>query len=106
MGQASKLICSRCGKQSDANRVANLCDCGGPLLVSYDLRAIRARWSKGDLKTSNDSMWRYSPVLPCEAEEAVSLQEGWTPLVQATRLQKCLGAGNLWVNDEGRNPTG
>jgi threonine synthase len=76
------------------------------LLVSYDLRGIRARWNKGDLETSINSMWRYSPVLPCEPQEAVSLQEGWTPLVQAKRLQKCLEAKNLWVKDEGRNPTG
>jgi threonine synthase len=34
------------------------------------------------------------------------LQEGWTPLVRAAGLQECLNAGNLWVKDEGRNPTG
>jgi threonine synthase len=106
MGQASNLICSRCCKQFQPNQVVNLCDCGGPLLVSYDLRAVRTQWNKSDLKGSIDSMWRYSPVLPCELAEAVTLQEGWTPLVRAANLQQCLDARNLWVKDEGRNPTG
>jgi threonine synthase len=106
MGQASNLVCSRCGKPFNANQPVNFCDCGGPLLVSYDLHSVRARWNKGDLKNAINSMWRYSPLLPCEPREAVSLQEGWTPLVQAARLQRHLGAGNLWVKNEGRNPTG
>jgi threonine synthase len=106
MGQPSHLLCSRCRKQFEANQVANLCDCGGPLLVSYDLSRVRAGWNKGDLKGSINTMWRYSPVLPCEPGEAVSLQEGWTPLVEATSLQQRLGASSLWVKDEGRNPTG
>jgi threonine synthase len=106
MGHASNLICSRCGKQFQPNQPLNLCDCGGPLLVNYDLRSVRTQWSKSDLKNAINSMWRYSPVLPCELEEAVTLQEGWTPLVRATALQECLNARNLWVKDEGRNPTG
>jgi threonine synthase len=106
MGQASHLVCSRCAKRFEASQVANLCHCGGPLLVSYDLQAVRTHWNKDDLKDSIGSMWRYSPVLPCEAREAVSLQEGWTPLTRAARLEQYLEANNLWVKDEGRNPTG
>jgi threonine synthase len=106
MGNASNLICSRCNKRFPPNQALNLCDCGGPLLVSYDLPDIRARWNKSDLNHSINSMWRYAPVLPCELEEAVTLQEGCTPLAQATRLQQRLGAVNLWLKDEGRNPTG
>ncbi len=105
MGQVVNLICSRCGKQLQSNEAVNLCDCGGPLLARYDLRRVRAEWHKSDLKDSIGTMWRYAPVLPCEPQEAVSLQEGWTPLVQATRLQRALGAHDLWVKDEGRNPT-
>jgi threonine synthase len=106
MGHASNLVCSRCGKQFQANQALNLCHCGGPLLVSYDLPAIRSRWNKTDLERSVNNMWRYAPVLPCDLDEAVTLQEGWTPLIQATRLQQHLGAMNLWLKDEGRNPTG
>jgi threonine synthase len=106
MGQAANLICSRCRNHFQPNQALNLCNCGGPLLVSYDLGAVRSRWNKSDLKSSVSSMWRYSPVLPCEPDGAITLQEGWTPLVRAAGLQECLNAGNLWVKDEGRNPTG
>src|SRR5438874_10604696 len=106
MGQVSNLICSKCNKRFEPNRALNLCDCGGPLLVGYDLQRIRQQWNRDDLKCAVASMWRYSPVLPCDREEAISLQEGWTPLAQTRRLQKRLGAGNVWVKDEGRNPTG
>ncbi len=84
----------------------NLCECGGPVLVRYDLAAVRAAWSKEQLASNVNSMWRYAPVLPADADEAVSLQEGWTPLVHATSLGRELGATNLWMKDEGRNPTG
>lgn len=50
-------------------------------------------------------MWRYSPVLPLDFPEAVSLSEGWTPLTHARALGSAMGAANLFIKDEGRNPT-
>jgi threonine synthase len=50
-------------------------------------------------------MWRYAPVLPLDADEAVTLEEGWTPLLNADKLGRDLGAENLWIKEEGRNPT-
>jgi len=50
-------------------------------------------------------MWRYAPLLPADAAEAVTLSEGWTPLIHATSLERELGAADLWIKDEGRNPT-
>ncbi|MBV9612568.1 MAG: threonine synthase [Acidobacteriaceae bacterium] len=105
MGRATKLICSRCAREFPRDRLANLCDCGGPLLVRYDVPEVRARWRKEDLREAVNSMWRYAPMLPAEAEEAVSLQEGWTPLIRAKQLGRTLGADRLWIKDEGRNPT-
>jgi len=51
-------------------------------------------------------MWRYSPVLPAAERHIISLGEGWTPLLRAKRLGARMGAENLWVKDEGLNPTG
>jgi threonine synthase len=52
-------------------------------------------------------MWRYAPVLPvCDPVNIVSLGEGMTPLRRTDRLAARLGAQNLWVKDEGINPTG
>ncbi len=56
-------------------------------------------------RSAAPSMWRYAPVLPCEANEAVTLQEGWTPLKKADSLGKAIGLSDLWIKDEGRNPT-
>ncbi len=105
MGQPSGLVCSKCQKTYAANQAVNLCECGGPLLVRYDLAAVKASWQKEQLSASVHSMWRYAPVLPAGETEAVTLEEGWTPLIQTRALGRQLGATDLWVKDEGRNPT-
>lgn len=105
MGIPTSLSCSRCGKAFEVNQLLNLCDCGGPLLVNYDLDAIRTQWRKDALNGAPSTMWRYEPVLPASRSEAVSLGEGWTPLIKAERLGQKLGAHNLWIKDEGQNPT-
>ncbi len=105
MGVPTALSCSRCGKTFSPAQLLNLCDCGGPLLVDYDLTAIRKEWDRNTLPSAPASMWRYEPALPAAATEAVSLGEGWTPLIRATRLGRQLEAENLWIKDEGQNPT-
>ncbi|HEX4228325.1 MAG TPA: threonine synthase [Bryobacteraceae bacterium] len=105
MGNPTELVCSRCRKHFESGKPWNLCDCGGPLLVEYDLESVARSWTKHDLASAACSMWRYAPVLPAEADEAVTLTEGWTPLVRTRVLGGEMGAKNLWVKDEGRNPT-
>lgn len=105
MGIASKLICSRCSKAFTPIEPLNLCDCGGPLLVTYDLQSLHKTWRKEDLRNAASTMWRYAPVLPADLAEAVTLQEGWTPLSRARRLESEIGARDLWIKDESRNPT-
>ena len=52
-------------------------------------------------------MWRYAPLLPVrDATHIVSLGEGMTPMLKAARLGARIGANDLWVKDEGLNPTG
>src|SRR6516225_3860714 len=99
MSKATHLECSLCGKRHEAGAVANLCDCGGPLLVRYDLDTIRHRWRRREVPNGPANMWRYAPVLPPARESIVSLGEGWTPLIRACRLGARLGAANLWVKD-------
>jgi threonine synthase len=104
--KATHLECSLCGKRREANAPANLCECGGPLLVRYDLDVIRHRWRRREVSNGPSSMWRYAPVLPASSESIVTLGEGWTPLLRTRRLGARIGAENLWVKDEGLNPTG
>jgi threonine synthase len=101
------LECSLCTRKFQAGKPWNLCDCGGPLLVRYDLEQLRESWSLDSFASAPDSMWRYAPVLPVQhASSIVSLGEGMTPLLQAPRTGARIGSSDLFVKDDGLNPTG
>jgi threonine synthase len=101
------LECSLCNKKFASGLPHNLCDCGGPLLVRYDLDTLRDTWDRKTIPNGPVSMWRYAPVLPVSRQASIiSLGEGMTPLVRATHAGRRLGAHYLWIKDEGLNPTG
>jgi threonine synthase len=107
MPNVTHLECSLCGLRFEAGKVHNLCSCGGALLVRYDLDSVRRTWKPESLSAERPTLWRYLPMLPVQKRESiVSLGEGMTPLIRAKRLGESLGAGQLWVKDEGLNPTG
>lgn len=103
----SHLECPRCGERFPADRPANVCGCGSPLLARYDLAAARAAVPRAALDGRRADLWRYMELLPVRDPNAiVSLGEGWTPLLPAPRLGEALGLRDLWLKDEGQNPTG
>src|SRR5690348_6642286 len=112
MSMSSNLIeleCSACGKKYDAEMEQHLCTCGKPLLARYDLRHAAETLTLQTLKDRPRNLWRYAEVLP--SDPPVSLGEGMTPLVHAKRLGAGMPCGtghleNLYVKDEGLNPTG
>lgn len=107
MTTITHLECSLCGTRREAGQIHNLCECGGPLLVRYDLERAREGWSRDWIPNGPTSMWRYAPVLPVtKPSSIVSLGEGMTPLIHARRLGAQIGAQALWIKDEGVNPTG
>ena len=107
MNNLTHLECSLCAKQYSAGTVQNLCSCGGPLLVRYDLVKTKQSWPRDSVAQGPSNMWRYAPVLPVRNPESiVSLGEGMTPLIKTGRLGKRYGASEVWVKDEGINPTG
>jgi len=102
--------CSTCGEQYSPDQMVYVClKDAGNLDVLLDVGGIRKRISPGQIRSSLDgSMWRYLPLLPVgdpgypnSALRAV----GWTPLLRAERLGADLGLGELWLKDDGRNPT-
>ena len=104
MTTVTHLECSVTGERYDAGTVQNLSRTGMPLLVRYDLKTARENWNRDWLANGPRSMWRYAPVLPVSKPSAmVSLGEGWTPLM---KLKRYGGLKNLWLKDEGINPTG
>ena len=101
------LECGACRLRHEARRLHNLCtQCGKPLLVRYDLEGASKSLTKENLVNRQPDLWRYREVLPVErSENVVTLGEGLTPLVHALRLGASLGMSELYIKDEGQNPT-
>jgi len=104
------LECSQCGRRYDADTLRNLCDdCRRPLLARYDLAAARRVLSRDALGSRPHDVWRFHELQPVrDARFRLTLHEGGTPLVRATRLAASLGFPHdeLLIKDEGPNPTG
>ncbi|MBO44842.1 MAG: threonine synthase [Rhodospirillaceae bacterium] len=101
------LECSFSLKHYEPERLYNLSDAGRPLIVRYDLNAIKAAVSPEDLLARPQDMWRFEELLPVLPHaEIVSLGEAWTPLIPLPRISVKFGGGEILVKDEGRMPTG
>lgn len=101
---ASHLSCSKCGQVyslEKLQRYATCCD--RPLVTQYNFSPLE----KSILQHREQSMWRYAEMLPLQDPTyKVSLGEGMTPCLPLHRLAALIGLENLWVKDEGLNPTG
>ena len=103
----SHLECSRTGERFEAGQIHDLSATGWPLLVRYDIKRLRQNWDRDSLQNAPRSMWRYAPLLPVRlTNDIVSLQEGFTPLHRLERLAERVECDDLWLKDEGVNPTG
>ncbi|HEV8482469.1 MAG TPA: threonine synthase [Blastocatellia bacterium] len=102
----SHLYCSACGKQREPRTLHNLCECGKPLMVAYDLERAGATLTTRSLAGRVPTLWRYQEVLPVDEEpNRITLGEGMTPLLKADRLGRSLGMNSLLIKDESLNPT-
>ncbi|MFC3420376.1 threonine synthase [Salinicoccus hispanicus] len=103
----SHLYCPKCSSTFDTKNQHQLCTCGSPLLVAYDMEGIAEHLEPGHLKERKADLWRYHELLPVEDESnVVSLGEGMTPLVHLPRLGVDMSLENLYIKDEGLVPTG
>ncbi|MFN1834761.1 threonine synthase [Balneola sp. MJW-20] len=101
----SHLYCSACGKKYAHYTLTDFAHCcNKPLLVEYDLEA---KIDRTLLEGRENNMWRYREVLPVlDSDNMVSLGEGMTPMLRADRVSDANGFKDLYVKDEGLNPTG
>jgi len=102
--------CSLCQHEYAPDQVTYTCPKdGGNLDVLLDVRAIRRSTRPGEIgRCPEESIWRYLPLLPVEdpGHRGSALRSaGWTPLLRPRQLATNLGLENLWVKDDGRNPT-
>jgi threonine synthase len=107
MTNVTRLECSACDAHYEAGHLYNLCiECGKPLFVRYDLARASRSLTRDGLASRRADMWRYREVMPVESDaNIVSLGEGWTPLLNASRLGSSLGMTRLYIKDESLNPT-
>ncbi len=93
------LECTRCGERYPADRPQSVCSKdAGILYARYDLPAIKRAFSSARLAGRAPTMWRYDAILP-EADP-VTLGEGFTPMLASREFP------NVYIKDEGLNPTG
>jgi threonine synthase len=107
-------VCVKCGAEFEAGNETYTCvneaggaKCGGILEIVYDYDYIKTRISRGKFTAGKDfSMWRYLDFLPIEEGSMPGpLRVGWSPLYKTGALGSALGLENLYVKDDGINPT-
>jgi threonine synthase len=104
---ATHLECSATGARYPADEIRGLSDAGKPLLVRYDLDAIRRAVKRETFTARAGGFWKYREFLPVRKNaDVVSLGEVMTPIVELPLLARRAGATRLLVKDEGRLPTG
>jgi threonine synthase len=97
------LECSLTGEHYEADQLHGLSRAGRPLLVRYDLGAVRGFVPRAMIEARPTDLWRWRELLPVRhTENIVSLGEIETPLVSIAKS----GGPNVLVKDEGRLPTG
>jgi threonine synthase len=93
------LECTKCGAQISAAVPRNVCpQDGGILFARYDPQSLKQNFKPESLRGREANLWRYREVLP--DVEPITLGEGFTPLLPSRELP------NVWIKDEGLNPTG
>ncbi len=101
------LECTYCSTAYSADEPHRTClECGKVLFARYDLASVALAVRPEDLRERTATMWRYFELLPVRDEaNVVSLGEGYTPILRTERLGRELGCSDLYVKDEGTNPT-
>ena len=97
------LQCFNCRTRFPVERTEYRCDkCGGLLEIVFDLRSKKIPW-----RTRPVSVWKYREALPIDDDRFITtLAEGGTGLHRCRRLGRSIGLKNLFVKNEGENPSG
>lgn len=111
MGRPIALRCISCGTEYPPDALDYSCPTCGPrrgtLEVLYDYEELARQLTRDTFAQSGSaSMWRYLPLLPVATDEFIQpLRVGWTPLYAFQGLADELGLAQLYVKDDGQNPT-
>lgn len=116
---AAELVCfaRHCRARFPVTEVIYTCPrCGGLLECLYgepsaEPETLKRLWRErrmSNLRLDRSGVWRYRELIPFldSFEQAVSLEEGNTPLLDAPRAARYAGLDRLTFKHQGFNPTG
>ncbi len=92
------LACRLCGASHPPAAAAICEECLGPLEPAYD--PGRPLPDAATIAARPQSLWRYREWLPFEGEPTLSLDSGFTPLVESPELARRLGVARLWLKND------
>ncbi len=100
--------CINCGSEYGIDEIVYFCKkCGDILEIKYAPGELAEAFSESEWRNAPLSVWRYRGFMPIhESTKLVTLNEGGTGLHCSPRLGEELGLKNLYVKNEGENPTG
>jgi threonine synthase len=107
VGRMTALRCPKCGNEPTSKTIFSCAMCGSILEVIVEIGHL----TRADLLAMSQSrdrtIWRWFEFLPLESRSSiVSLGEGCTPLIRATRLGEQLGISRLYLKNDTVLPTG
>ncbi len=108
MNHVIGIKCIDCDKHHHSHPSITTCtNCGGILEVVYDYDFISSKINKKTIsKRRDNTMWRYKEFLPIpESADTSGLHVGGSPLYHAEILGAQLGISQLYIKDDGLNPT-
>ena len=107
MGLFKSLRCPKCGHEEVSRTVFQCAECRSILEIQIKIdHLIRSDYET--MRRSRDrSIWRWFDFFPVEKRSSiVSLGEGDTPLIRASRLGEKIGVASLYLKNDTVLPTG
>src|SRR2546430_2617802 len=95
---ARPLRCRNCGAERAAGPVSICEQCLGPLDPVYE--PGRRLPDRQTIAARAPSLWRYREWLPFDGEPVLSLDSGFTPLIEAPALARRFGVARAWVKND------
>jgi threonine synthase len=95
---ARPLRCRNCGSEHAPAPVAICEHCLGPLDPTYD--PARPLPDRATIAARAPSLWRYREWLPFTGDPVLSLDSGFTPLIETPALARRLGVARAWVKND------
>ncbi len=102
------IECVKCKTQFTEEETITRClKCGQALDIIFDIETLKKNINVYNITNTPISAVKYLDFYPLkDKQNIISLDEGATPLIQSKELSKKYGIKNLYIKNEGANPTG